>query len=190
MDGCATRVGPRRSPAVMSPGWIPGGRPFQSGELGNRRLTLGQAPPHSQSPGTSADGSVTSLWGSCPLFVPRLGRQCWCSKQIKTCLQGPSAPRGARPRAGLPPRVSLKLYLRDQRYLSLLEPFGVPCRDLNSRYPSGNRDLVPGSICRVLGAQVGPGDLLAFKTGRHARERQTRWVAVFPPSSSCVALGR
>ena len=61
-------------------------------------------PHHSQSPGTSADGSVTSVWGSCPLFVPRLGRRCWCSKQIKTCLQGPSAPRGARPRAGLPPR--------------------------------------------------------------------------------------
>ena len=37
-------VGPCRSPAVTSPGWIPGGSPFQSGELGNRQLTLGQAP--------------------------------------------------------------------------------------------------------------------------------------------------
>lgn len=44
MDGHANWVGPRRSPAVTSPGWIPGGSPFQSGELGNRQLTLGQAP--------------------------------------------------------------------------------------------------------------------------------------------------
>lgn len=44
------------------------------------------------------------------------------------------------------------------------------CRDLDSTHPLGNGGLVPGSVSRVLGAQVGPGDLLASETYGHSGE--------------------
>ena len=171
------------------------GQPFPVWRAGQQAAYPWPGPPHSQSPGTSADASVASLWGFCPLFVPCLGRRCWCSKQIKTCLQGPSAPHGARPRAGLPPRVSLKLYLRDQRYLrmafwsSLQRPrFQVPLWKQGScprkhlqgsgcpgrpRRPAGLRDR---QTCKGKADQMGGG------LSRHL-------LALWPRAGQLTSLG-
>ena len=113
VDGHADQVGPRGSPAVTSPGWPPGAGSLRTALSSPDSWATGGL-PLARPPSVAvlwdlAGASVTSLWGSCPLFLPCLGRRCWCSKQIKTCLQGPSAPHVARPRAGLLPRISLKL---------------------------------------------------------------------------------
>lgn len=60
--------------------------------------------------------------------------------------------------------------------------------------PLGEGDLVLGSSSRVLGAQVGPGDLLAFETDGHIRKAD--WgdlshclIAVWPWAGQSTSLG-